>query len=140
VKRPPPSLDPLEPDLDRASYDSSFTSWAETVVARKARLKPELRPYPLANFDGCSGIPDDARWACLIHDVDYWYVQTPEERLEADRRLRDNLIDMGRFDPAWHWLWRLRGWLWFVAVRAIGARFAGGGSRPPGSVPQGGLP
>lgn len=45
--------------------------------------------YPFTT-DGCSHWPDDG-WVlcCVEHDLAYWYGGTPEERLAADRALRE---------------------------------------------------
>ncbi len=54
--------------------------------------------------DGCSSSPDGTltdpnRWkqACTIHDYRYWRGGTPQQRLDADRELRDNIVSTG--DP-----------------------------------------
>ncbi len=55
-----------------------------------------LRPFV---SDGCSLFPDrapgsKADWCscCLVHDLAYWKGGTEEERLQADRQLRDCVV------------------------------------------------
>lgn len=112
-----------------ASYDAMFRRWGEEVAAAYAAAKPHLPPYPLDKFDGCSGVPDRARHCCLCHDIRYFYVETPADRLEADLLLRACLIAMGQLDPAYRWLWKIHGWLFFLGVRCFGWLFAGQGTR-----------
>lgn len=118
------------PDPDAASYDAAFRAWLAGIIARHAAAKPRQPPYPAERFDGCSGVPDTARHCCACHDVAYWHAETPAERLEADRGLRDCIIAAGRGEErVWRPLWWLLGWLVFLGVRAFGRPFAGKGAR-----------
>lgn len=58
-------------------------------------------PRTLSDFtsDGCSLFPDrslidNSNWCecCLEHDIAYWQGGTREQRLEADRKLRDCVL------------------------------------------------
>lgn len=74
--------------------------------------------YPYINFesDGCSIIPD--RWftrvCCIEHDFYYrnQHLVGIYDRAEADRRLRDCLINNGAG--------KIRAWLYWTAVRCFG--------------------
>ena len=70
--------------------------------------------------DGCSGIIQYARSACLIHDVDYWWGgKDPQAKRTADNTLYRNTRKAGWFGKriARVRLWGVRRFTWNEAPR-----------------------
>jgi hypothetical protein len=114
-------------DADEEAYEQAFRAWLAGVAARKLLLNKDAEPWEVDHFDGCSGIPDQARDCCGIHDIDYWFALNPDERHQADVRLRRCIVGKVRYDPAWGWCWWITGWIVFAGVQAAGWRFYGKG-------------
>lgn len=59
----------------------------------------ETPPKPFV-YDGCTFFVDsfitvDMQTACLTHDIAYWYGGTKEERQIADKKLREDVAELG---------------------------------------------
>lgn len=116
---------------DWRSYDAAFAAWLTAQAAQLCRAKPHLPPWPVDRFDGCTLVPDLCRWACGLHDCRYWLVESPSDRLDADRRFRDDIASTGLAEDRLAGFWTGIAWLAFAGVRACGWLFAGAGSRLP---------
>jgi hypothetical protein len=105
-------------------WEAVFRSWAENYAADAHARKPHIRPFPVDAFDGCTGGLDVAPMCCFMHDVAYWFAETPEEQAEADAALRACVAACGVREG---WLnrqrWKLRAWFWWAVVRWQGSRF-----------------
>ncbi|MBN1827731.1 MAG: hypothetical protein JW884_01115 [Deltaproteobacteria bacterium] len=78
----------------------AFIAISILIAVFSGCLRPEaLKPF---RTDGCSCFPDGTvkqrdlwRLCCIEHDRAYWMGGTAEERLAADRRLRECVADCG---------------------------------------------
>lgn len=114
---------------DEGGYQEAFDQWARQYVEGSHMMRPAIPPFPLEQFDGCTGVPDEARHCCLCHDVDYWHSVSGEDRRVADRALRDCILREADYDePYWRWLWVARAWVIYAGVRCLGWLYAGRGS------------
>jgi hypothetical protein len=97
---------------------------AGQIASEYAAKKPHMVPYDLSTFDGCSGVPDTARACCFVHDLEYFYAETSDERRKADREFRICIISLAEneTDPWSKAAWFVRGWVFWAAVRAFGWR------------------
>jgi hypothetical protein len=92
---------------------------ADALAARAAAACAAHAPLPPRPFvtDGCSAWPDSTWVSCCVeHDIEYWCGGSTDQRLAADRELRECVADVA--GPTW-------GSLMFWGVRA------GGGPRLP---------
>lgn len=104
----------------RGTYAAAFRAWAQQQADEWAQDKPHIRAFPVDQFDGCTLAPDYARHCCLEHDLAYWYAETPEERAAADREFRGCILELGKWEDRFGWLWVIRAWVWWAAVRVCG--------------------
>lgn len=78
---------------------------AQKLLRRKTQSRAKRHDDDFET-DGCTGVPDF--WffkACKKHDRAYWEGGYEEDRLEADRELRQDIQDasvFGRFSPWSH--------------------------------------
>lgn len=82
---------------DRAAAGVTAMLVAATLAGCAGPGQPSTsRPAPFA-ADGCSCFPDGT-WGhhCVEHDLAYWRGGTAQQRLQADRLLRQRLADDGR--------------------------------------------
>ena len=66
---------------------------AAFCAAQERTAEPPIRPFVT---DGCS-IWGDGPWVecCIAHDIPYWCGGTRAQRVEADRRLRECVVEKG---------------------------------------------
>ena len=97
------TVEPYKSDLDAAAeLEARAASFCDQAFAPS-------RPFIT---DGCSIWPDGA-WVecCVEHDIPYWCGGSREQRLEADRKLRECVADASG---------RSLGWTMYLGVRAGG--------------------
>lgn len=77
-----------------------LSCWLIVPAGHAAQLSP-------FTSDGCSAFPDGTeedndKWlqCCVAHDYAYWKGGTEDERLEADKELRDCVVDVGEPETA----------------------------------------
>ena len=106
------SIEPYESDAGAAR---ALEARAQSSCAA-ARGDGRLPPYPFTT-DGCS-LWFDGEWqpCCVEHDTAYWCGGSYDQRLEADRRLRECVAELQHDGVA--------GWMYF------GVRLGGGSLSP----------
>ena len=106
-----------------------YAAWqqrsAEDLVEQYRLAYPDLPPYDLARFDGCTMAPNVANPCCLAHDLDYWYVtaysKEKNARKTADKNLRKCICNMAKGERIFFRLpWHVRGWVAYIMVRLFG--------------------
>jgi hypothetical protein len=106
--------------LSDEAYKAAFLRWFAAEAERRALAYPHLPPYPLKRFDGCSTGLDIARPCCAIHDLDYWFAETPRQRRLADNNLRACMASIGQDEDRFGWFWTASGWFYWAMVRMFG--------------------
>jgi hypothetical protein len=97
--------------------------WMGQVASAAHAKKPHMAPFPVADFDGCSLVPDLVMACCYMHDVGCHFSETADERRRVDAAFRDCIIAKAESEgPAWRWLWHALAWIAWVGVRLYGRR------------------
>ena len=100
---------------------------AEDLVREYTAAYPEVTPYDLSRFDGCTMAPNVCNPCCLAHDLYYHYVcpysLDPNARKIGDKTLRECIIDMAEGERILYRLWwHFVGWIFYIFVRLFGRR------------------
>jgi hypothetical protein len=85
--------------IERTTLPQTTPVMIEEAVDYGERIEKAQPPEEFA-YDGCTFFVDslmlsDFRGPCLRHDIAYWHGGTKEERREADKILREEMIQSG---------------------------------------------
>ena len=129
--------------------DPESPTWAEEPLVDHAHrwcadaghpAGPPPRPFVT---DGCSVWPDgDLYWCCVEHDIAYWCGGSRDDRLAADRTLRDcaEVEDPGQADLVYAGVrmggvpWLPTAWRWGYG-HPFGTGYVERAEQPPGVTP-----